>query len=339
MSQKDKILVTGASGFIAGHIIIDLLNQGYQVRGTIRDLAKADNLRTMFALHTNKADSIELVAATLTEVDCWAAAVDGCDAIFHIASPVPLEQPKNPDEIVIPAREGALNVLKAAHNAGISRVIMTSSVAAVAVHADSDKAPQTEANWSDVNFPKITPYALSKTIAEKAAWEYVESVGTIKLTTVQPALVLGPALEADYGSSLEALMKLLRGDLPMIPKLGFGIVDVRDVAELHRIAYENDASIGKRLLCSNGFRWFAGISAQLIKEFPAYKKKLPTIEMPYILVRVLAIFDKVIASIVDDIGRVVEYDCTTAKALGWNPRSPEEAISAGAKSLIDLKIV
>ncbi|MFT7687491.1 MAG: dihydroflavonol-4-reductase [Candidatus Azotimanducaceae bacterium] len=339
MSQKDKILVTGASGFIAGHIIIDLLKQGYQVRGTIRDLVKVDKLRAMFALHTDKADSIEFVAATLTDADCWAAAVEGCDAIFHIASPVPLEQPKNPDEVVIPARDGALNVLKAAHKAGISRIIMTSSVAAVSAHADSHNAPQTEANWSDVNLPKITPYSLSKTIAEKAAWDYVESVGTIKLTTVQPALVLGPALEADYGSSLEALMKLLRGDLPMVPKLGFGIVDVRDVAELHRIAFENDESIGKRLLCSNGFRWFSTISAQLIEEFPAYKKKLPTKEMPYFLVRVLAIFDKVISSFIDDIGKEVEYDCSTAKALGWQPRTPEEAISAGAKSLIDLKVV
>jgi dihydroflavonol-4-reductase len=185
------------------------------------------------------------------------------------------------------------------------------------------------------------PHCLSRAISatQKSGWEYVESVGTIKLTTIQPSMVLGPALETDYGSSLEALMKLLRGDLPMVPKLEFGIVDVRDVAELHRIAFENDVSIGKGLLCSNGFRWFAGISAQLIEEFPAYKKKLPTIQMPYFLVRVLAIFDKVIASIVGDIGRVVEYDCTAAKELGWNPRSPEEAISAGAKSLIDLKIV
>lgn len=339
MTENKKVLVTGASGFIAGHIIIDLLDHGYEVRGTIRDLAKADKLRAMFAQHTSKSDSIEFVAATLTDTDCWQAAVEGCDGIFHIASPVPLEQPKNADDIVIPAKEGALNVLKAAHEAGIKRVVMTSSVAAVGVHDGATDEIQTDSHWSDENLATITPYALSKTIAEKSAWDYVKSVGDINLTTIQPALVLGPALEADYGSSLEALMKLLRGDLPMVPKIGFGLVDVRDVASLHRIAYENDDSIGKRLLCSNGFRWFTAISAHLISEFPAYKKKLPSREMPYFLVKIVALFDTVVARIVDDIGKKVEYDCTPAKNLGWDPRSPEEAITAGAKSLIDLKLV
>ena len=339
MTVNKKVLVTGASGFIAGHIIIDLLEHGYEVRGTIRDLSKADKLRAMFAKHTDKSDSIEFIAATLTDVNCWQAAVEGCNGIFHIASPVPIEQPKNADEVVIPAREGALNVLKAAHEAGIKRVVMTSSVAAVASHEKAGEQIQTDAHWSDEDMPTITPYALSKTIAEKSAWAYVKDVGDINLTTVQPALVLGPALEADYGSSLEALMKLLRGDLPLVPKLGFGLVDVRDVASLHRIAYENDSSIGKRLLCSNGFRWFSTISAQLISEFPAYKRKLPSREMPFFLVKIVALFDKVVAGIVDDIGKVVEYDCAPALALGWTPRSPEEAISSGAKSLIDLKLV
>jgi len=309
------------------------------VRGTIRDLAKADKLSAMFAKHTDRSNSIEFVAATLTDADCWQAAVDGCDGIFHIASPVPIEQPKNSDEVVIPARDGALNVLKAAHDAGIKRVVMTSSVAAVASHEKSSEEIQTDAHWSDEDMPTITPYALSKTIAERSAWAFVESVGDIDLTTVNPALVFGPALEADYGSSLEALMKLLRGDLPLVPKIGFGLVDVRDVASLHRIAYENNSSIGKRLLCSNGFRWFSAISKQLISEFPAYKKKLPSREMPFFLVKIVALFDKVVAGIVNDIGKVVEYDCTPALDLGWTPRSPEDAISSGAQSLIDLKLV
>lgn len=337
MSQK--ILVTGASGFIGAHTILELLNNGYDVRGTVRDLSRTDSLREMFSRHSERASEIEFVQASLTEKDCWQGAIEGCDGVIHIASPVPLVMPKDPEEIIKPAKEGALNVLHAAKEAGIKRVVLTSSVAAVSGNADACNKIQTANDWTDTTYKDVNAYAMSKTIAEKAAWDFVNSVEGIELVTVNPALVLGPALEADYGSSLEAILKLLRGDVPLVPKLGFGVVDVRDVAGLHRLALENPDAAGQRLLCSNGFVWFKDIALQLRHEFPDYEKKIPRYDMPNFLVRIAGIFDKVIAEIVPDLDKVVQYDSSPAKQLGWQPRAIEEAISAGAKSLVEFKVV
>jgi nucleoside-diphosphate-sugar epimerase len=330
-----KVLVTGASGFIGAHIVLEFLNNGYEVRGSIRNLERADSLRSMLAAHTQHVDKLEFVAATLTEAECWHEAVAGVDGVIHVASPVPIEQPKDPDEIVVPAREGALNVLKAAQKAGIKRVVLTSSVAAVSYNAKRDTAAQTAADWTDINDPGADPYAMSKTLAEQAAWDFIKQHEGTELVTIQPAMVLGPALEQDYGTSLESLFVLLTGKYPMLPHMGFGIVDVRDVAHLHRIGYEHPDAAGQRLLCSNGFRWFKDISLYLRQEFPAYEKQLPTRELPNFVIKLLALFDPVMAFVVKSLGQQVEYDCSPAKQLGWQPRSPEEAIKAGAQSLID----
>ncbi len=337
--MPQKILVTGASGFIASHTILELLNHGYDVRGTIRDISRAEKLSAVLAKYSDRANDVEFAEAELTDSDCWDEAVAGCDGIFHIASPVVIDQPKDPNELIAPAREGTLNVLKAAKNAGIKRVVITSSDSAVSQHEDADKRVQHAGDWSDINMPRISPYALSKTIAERAAWEYVDGYDDLELVTINPALVLGPALESDYGSSLEALVLLLKGSYPLVPKLDWAIVDVRDVASLHRIAWESPEAAGQRLICSNGNRWIVDISKQLIDEFPAYRRKLPNRELPNWLVRVLARFDRVIAFIVDDLDQVVKYDCTPARALGWEPRSADEAISSGARSLIELGVV
>jgi dihydroflavonol-4-reductase len=330
-----KVLITGASGFIGAHTALEFLNNGYEVRGSVRDLTRTDSLKEMFAKHTEHLDKLEFVAATLTEPEGWAAAVEGCDGVIHVASPVPIEQPKDPNELIVPAREGALNVLKAAHAAGIKRVVLTSSVAAVAYNDKGDSAPQTADDWTDINNDEASPYAQSKTLAEQTAWDFVKQNGGMELVTIQPAMVLGPALEADYGSSLEAVYVLMTGKYPMLPNMGFGIVDVRDVAHLHRIGFEHPDAAGQRLLCSNGFRWFTAISAHLRSEFPTYAKKLPSKQLPNFVIRILALFDPVMAFTVKSLGKQVEYDCSPAKALGWNPRSPEDAVTAGAQSLID----
>jgi len=293
----------------------------------------------MFAKHTEHIENLEFVAATLTEVDGWTEAVADCDGVIHIASPVPIEQPKDPDELIKPAREGALNVLKAAQAAGIKRVVLTSSVAAVSANGKGDSAPYSAADWTDINHPSANPYAMSKTLAEQAAWDFVKQHDGMELVTIQPAMVLGPALEADYGSSLEAVYILMTGKYPMIPHMGFSIVDVRDVAHLHRIGFEHADAAGQRLLCTNGFRWLKDISAYLAGEFPAFAKKLPTRELPDFVIKILALFDPVMAFTAKSLGQQVEYDCSPAKALGWNPRSPEEAIKDGAKSLVDLGAV
>ncbi|MCB1645196.1 MAG: aldehyde reductase [Pseudomonadales bacterium] len=333
-----KVLVTGASGFIASHTIIELLNHGYSVRGTIRDPQRADALHEVIARHTNHADKLTFATASLTDPDSWQQAAEGCEGIFHIASPVPVEQPENADEIIIPAREGTLNVMRAAHKAGIQRVVLTSSVAAIMSNTKPEGEPQTAGDWTDLSLPRLTPYTQSKTHAEQAAWNAAAELG-IELSTVNPALVVGPALEADYGSSLEVLMKLMKGEFPMLPRLGFGLVDVRDVASLHRIAFESPAATGQRLIASNGFRWLVDIAQYLRDEYPNYKDKIPKREMPDFLARLLALFDAAVASFVDDLGKRKEFDINPALALGWQPRTPEEGLKAGAQSLIELGLV
>jgi nucleoside-diphosphate-sugar epimerase len=337
MSQK--ILVTGATGFIASHCIIDLLEHGYSVRGSVRNMQRADQLREILARHTDKISELDFAEAELTDPAGWSAAVDGCDGVFHVASPVPFEQPEDPDEIIVPAREGTLNVLRAARDAKIKRVVLTSSVAAIASNEDQYKRSLTGEDWTDVKRPNLTPYILSKTYAEKAAWNFVGEPKTPELATVNPALVLGPALEADYRTSLEVRTKLLEGAYPMLPKLSMGVVDVRDVAILHRLVYEHPLAAGHRFIASNGEMWLREMSLFLRDEFPEFRKKLPKRELPNFGTRVLARFDKVIADFVDELGKVTKYDIGPAQSIGWQPRSKQEALRDGAKSLIEFGVV
>ena len=336
--MTETILVTGASGFIGSHTVIELLNHGYEVRGTLRNLDRAESLRAMFAKHTNNIAALEFVQASLTDADCWLAAIEDCSGVFHIASPVPVEQPDNADEIIVPAREGTLNVLQAAKSAGIKRVVLTSSVAAVSSGQQHAGELLTANHWTDLQSPGLTPYVMSKTIAERAAWNFIAQEGP-ELVTVNPAMVLGPALESDYGSSLEVLLILLTGQFPMVPQLGLGIVDVRDVASLHRLAYEQPEAAGQRLIASNGFLWFKDIATVLRQHFLQYDAKLPRRELPNFLARLMARFNKPLASLVNDLGKVKLYDITPAQQLGWQPRSAEQAIVDGAQSLIDAKVI
>lgn len=330
-----RVLVTGASGFIASHCVLDLLTNGYEVTGTIRNLDRADKLRGILAKHHEGAANLELHAATLDSAQGWQEAMARCDTVFHVASPVPTIQPEDPMEVIEPARQGTLNVLKAAKAAGIKRIVLTSSVAAVQGSGKGTKTLFTADDWSDPDSPKLTPYSASKTIAERDAWNFAEA-NDLELSVVNPALVLGPALESDYGSSLEALMKVMTGELPMLPKLGFEIVDVRDVAALHRLAFE--ANQRQRYLCGAGFLWFKDIANILRAEFPD-NKKIPSRNMPNFLARIAAIFVKEIASFIDDLDLVKELDCSPAKAIGWNPRSPEIAVIDGGRSLVEFGLV
>jgi dihydroflavonol-4-reductase len=338
--MTQRILVTGASGFIAGHCIVDLLNNGYAVRGTVRNLDRAQHLKEIILAHTDSdAGELEYVQAELTDSEPWKSAMADCDGVFHVASPVPVEQPDDADEIIVPAREGTLNVLTAAAEAGIKRVVLTSSVAAVSNNAEGHSRVQTSDDWTDLSMPNLTPYVQSKTYAEQAAWDFVKDADSLELATINPALVLGPALEADYGSSLEAILKPMRGDYPMVPKLGFGIVDVRDVAILHRLVYEHPLSAGHRFIASNGFRTLLDICNTVREQHPEFNKQLPRRELPNFLTRILARFDKVIGSFIDDIGQRTEYDIEPATSIGWQPRSAEIAIQDGAKSLVEHGVV
>jgi dihydroflavonol-4-reductase len=335
-----KLLVTGASGFIASHCILELLNSGYLVKGTLRNLDRAEAIRDILGKHTKKADSIEFVQAELADAQCWDEAVNGCDGVLHIASPVPVVQPKSADEIVRIARDGTLNVLNAAYRANIQRVVLTSSTSAVCERAKDVSRVYSAEDWTDPNEPGLAPYALSKTIAEKAAWEFVNSNEGITLSVVNPAFVFGPALETDYGSSLEVLCKMLRGKYPLIPNLGFAIVDVRDVATLHRLAFESEDAAGKRFLCSSGFRWLKEIADTLREHFPDYHEKVPSKMMPNFLLKLVSIFDPSVARFIPNLGIRKDMDTSAAgELLGWQPRSPEEAIESGTRSLIKLGII
>ncbi len=338
-----KILVTGASGFIASHCILDLLQHGYEVRGTVRNRNRAKEVRDILVKHHAGASEMEFAVANLTSEDSWTEAIEGCDGVFHVASPVPTIQPKDASELIETARQGTLNVLSAAQTVGVKRVVLTSSVAAVMGSKKISEHTYTEDDWSDPEDPDLTPYAASKTIAEKAAWDSVtqdleQGTTLTELAVINPGMVLGPALEADYGSSLEVLYKLLTGGIPLVPKIGFEIVDVRDVAALHRLAFEHSDTAGKRFLCGAGFRWFIEIAELLHREFPEYKK-IPLSLMPNVLAKVFAIFIKEINTFINDLDTIKKMDCTPALDIGWHPRSPEEAILTGAKSLVELGVV
>ncbi len=335
-SQKpSRILVTGASGFIGGHCVLDLLNHGYEVRGTTRSQDRADQVKQIMSAHGADVTRLSFAEASLTDKICWPNAMADCDAIFHVASPVPTVQPKDPEEVIGPARAGTMNVLEAAAEANIKRVILTSSVASILGGISEDRT-YTAADWSDPDDPHLTPYSLSKTLAEKDAWQFCSENG-IHLTTIHPSLVLGPALEEDYGSSLEALAKLLKFEVPLLPRFGFEIVDVRDVAALHRIALENEASVTQRLIASNGFLWFREIAAILKAQYP--ERRIPQYEMPNWLTKLASVFVPEIGSFIADLDVVKHLDNGPARDLGWVPREPEEAIKTGAESLSNFGVV
>ena len=330
-----KVLISGASGFIAGHCILEMLSHGYEVRGTLRDAARGETIKAILANHTDRIDALEFVSADLMDEPSWVAAARGCDSILHVASPVPVVQPEDEDEVIIPARTGSLNVLKAATANGIKLVVLTSSVAAV-MSGNRDRGTFTDQDWTDLSRTDLSPYVKSKTVAEKAAWEYAKE-NELELVAINPALVLGPALEADYGSSLEALYLLMTGAYPILPKLGFEIVDVRDVAVLHRLALETPEAAGKRYMCANGFRWFVDIAKTVKAEHPSLK--IPTAEMPNLVAKIAGVFLKEIKQFLPDLGRVKAIDNSPALAIGWQPRNADTAIRDGAQSLVDLKIV
>ena len=330
-----KVLISGASGFIAGHCILEMLSHGYEVRGTLRDATRGEAIKAILANHTDRIDALEFVSADLMDEASWVEAARGCEGILHVASPVPVVQPEDEDEVIIPARTGTLNVLKAATANGIKRVVLTSSVAAV-MSGNRDSGTFTEQDWTDLSRTDLSPYVKSKTVAEKAAWEYAK-VNELELVAINPALVLGPALEADYGSSLEALYLLMTGAYPILPKLGFEIVDVRDVAVLHRLALETPEAAGNRFMCANGFRWFVDIAKTVKAEHPSLK--IPTAEMPNLVAKIAGVFLKEIKQFLPDLGRVKAIDNSPALAIGWQPRDADTAIRDGAQSLVDLKIV
>jgi len=332
------VFVSGGSGYIAGFLIRQLIEQGWTVRSTIRDLSKEGAVRQLLAVDDSK---LAFFAADLRHDAGWAEAMAGCSHAAHLASPLPRGVPKDPDELIVPAREGALRALRAAKTAGVKRFVMTSSVAAVAYGRGRGEHHFTEADWTDPQRPGLTPYILSKTIAERAARDWVaRDGGDIEFCTINPSLVLGPVWSRDYSSSLSVLHKMLDGSMPALPDIGFGVVDVRDVADLHVRALNAPGMAGERFIASGPFMKLRDIADVLRAQLGPQAHKVPTRGVPDWLVRLMARFNPVARAVVGELGSVRHQDSSHAKAvLGWVPRPVEQSIVDAARDLIRLGIV
>jgi len=339
----EKVLVTGASGFIAKHCIAELLRRNHPVRATLRNLGRADEVRRSVALAGADAAGVELVTADLLSDAGWAEAMDGCTYVLHVASPFPITEPKDPDDVIRPAREGALRVLRAASDAGVKRVVLTSSV--VAITLPWPEAPLghvfTEKDWTNPERPDITTYVRSKTLAERAAWDFVKSEAKApELTVVNPAFVLGPALDPDLSTSHEVLRLMAIGAYPAAPKVGFPISDVRDVAITHARVMTHPQAAGQRFLSANGFLRLYEIGQLLAATLPDLKRKVPKFQMHDFSVRVIALFDKRLRAVLADLGHPRHISNAQAHAvLEQSFRSPQEAVKAAASSLRALHVI
>jgi dihydroflavonol-4-reductase len=332
-----KTLVTGASGFIAQQLILDLLEQGHGVRGTVRSAAKGEALRQTLARHSDRAGEIELVEADLERDAGWADAVAGVDCIHHLASPFPLAAPRDPDELIRPARDGALRVLRAAKDAGVRRVVLTSSGAAVAYGVRGPMPERfTEDDWTDVTCTAdCSPYVASKTIAERAAWDYVGGEGRgLELTTVQPVAVFGPIRSAQVKTSVDLVARMLDGRLPLLPNAGIQVVDVRDVSATHMAAMDDPGTIGERYIVADAFRWMKEMAAVLREAYPE-NRKIPTRGMPDWLVKTLALVNGEVKTIASELHkkRVLSSE-KVRKLLGRDLIPTDDALRASAETLI-----
>ena len=333
-----KVFVSGGSGYIAGFLIRQLIAEGWTVHTSIRDLGKEAAVRASLAVDDSK---LKFFAADLTSDAGWAEAMAGCSHVAHVASPLPSNAPKSDDELIVPARDGALRALKAAKAAGVKRFVMTSSMAAIAYGHGRSKTVFTEADWTDPTSPDAYAYVKSKTIAERAArdWVAVEG-GDMEFVTVNPALVLGPLQSGDFSTSLEAIKKLLEGSMPGLPNFGFGIVDVRDVADMHVRCLTGPDMAGERFICSGPFLMMADVAAILRDGLGTQGRKVPRRKLPDWVMRLVGRFDPVVRQVLGELGNVRDTDISHARTkLGWSPRPPEESILDTARDMIRLGIV
>jgi nucleoside-diphosphate-sugar epimerase len=337
------VLVTGGSGFIGSQAILQLLAAGHQVRTTVRNLAREPDVRaTLAGAGADPGERLTFVLADLERDDGWAGAAAGCDYVLHIASPFPASVPKDENELIVPARDGALRVLGAARNAGVKRVVLTSSFAAIGYGHPEQSAPFDETSWTDLEGPGVTAYVKSKTIAERAAWDFIATEGgTLELAVVNPVGVFGPVLGKDFATSVLIVQRLMDGAVPGCPRLAFGAVDVRDVADLHLRAMTHPAANGQRYLaCAGDFLTFVEIARTIKRRLGAAARRVPTRELPDVLVRLFALVDPTARQVIPELGKF--KNATSAKAeqqLGWTPRSREDAIVATAESLVQRGLV
>lgn len=341
METKETVLVTGGSGFIASYCIIALLQKGYRVKATLRSLNKAEAVKQMVKEGgLQSLDGLSFTEADLLNEESWQHAVDGCQYVIHVASPTPYTDAKTEDDFVIPAKNGVLFVLRAAQKAGVKRVVLTSAFGAVGM-GTLKTTPYTEEDWTVIN-DTVAPYQRSKTISEKAAWDFIANEGKgMELAVVNPTGVLGPVLSGDYSHSIQNIKQMLNGQMKACPKIISGYVDVRDVADLHVRAMTMPQANGQRFIAvaDNGLS-LLDIANVLRKNLGPKATNVPTRELPNWLVHFLSTFIPKLKAAVPYLGMVKQASSDKAKTmLGWKPRSNEEAIVATANSLIKFNLV
>ena len=339
--MQHTILVTGGTGFIAGWCIVELLKQGHSVRTTIRSPSKAARVREAIAAEVDSGDRLTTCVAELTSDDGWDAAASGCDYVLHVASPLGTDNPKDPNELIVPARDGTLRVLRAAIRAGAKRVVMTSSVAASSQRIDGPDSVNDETVWTDLEAGKLIPYRQSKTLAERAAWDLMKRErGSTELTTILPSAVIGPILSRENLGSVQLVQRLLSGKMPGYPRLGFCIVDVRDVVAAHLLAMTSDQAAGERFIAAGEFMWLEDMSKLLRSRLGERAARVPQRPLPNFALRLASLFDPSLRYVTPNLGRKHVFSSAKAqRVLGWKPRPAATTVVDCAQSLIARQVV
>jgi dihydroflavonol-4-reductase len=341
-NHKGTVLVTGGSGYLAGWIVTGLLREGYKVRATLRSLQRQADVRAAIATQVAPEDRLSFVAADLLSDEGWNSALSGCEYAIHVASPMGQGAPKGTD-LVGPARDGTLRVLKAAAANGVQRVVCTSStIAAQAPTAPGEKQPlANEQTWTDPKEKGVGEYGRSKTLAEHAAWKFMEQdTSGMTLATVLPGMILGPVMTKSVSGSLDLVFRFLAGKVPALPHVGFCITDTQELVDLHLRAMTSPAAANERFIGTGDFLWFSEMAELLRKHFPAYAAKIPKRRLPDLVIRLTALFQEEARFIAPMLGKRKEFDSNKAGALlQWHARPSSEAVIECARSLIDQGVV
>ncbi|MFI6339267.1 NAD-dependent epimerase/dehydratase family protein [Streptomyces sp. NPDC050535] len=339
--MSGTVLVTGGTGFVAGWCIVELLEQGYDVRTTVRGASREEAVLTAVSSAVDPAGRLSFAVADLTSDEGWAEAVEGCEYVLHVASPLGADAPKDPDALIAPARDGALRVLRAATDAGVRRVVMTSACAAANPPLATPDSVSDETRWTDTDDPTLTAYRKSKAVAEQAAWNHMrDHEGPTTLATVLPGAVFGPLLDAANRGSVQVIERLLSGRMPGTPRIGFEVVDVRDLADIHVRAMTSPQAAGQRFIAVGDFLWMSEIAQELRGALGDAAGKVPTRKLPDFAVRLLARFDPGVRAVAPYLGRKHLHSADKARrTLSWQPRPAAETLADCARSLAAHQVV